>query len=195
MPLKDSEPVLQADFYARPVLDVARDLIGCTLLHDGVGGVIVETEAYHQNEPACHAFGGPTPRSKTLFAAPGTAYVYLSYGVHNLINAVVEPEGIGAAVLVRALDPTHGEATMAANRGHSRSHELCSGPGKLAQALGIGLVADESSLVSGPIKIHARSSRFDDFEVVQSTRIGITRAVDLPWRFHAAGNKNVSRPR
>ena len=195
MSLTVIEPVLQAEFYARPVLDVARELIGCTLMHNGVGGVIVETEAYHQDEPACHAFGGPTPRSKTLFAAPGTAYVYLSYGVHSLLNAVSEPEDVGAAVLVRALDPTHGKATMAANRGHSRLHEFCSGPGKLTQALGIGLDSNESSLEVGPVNIHARPRSFNGSDIVRSQRIGITRAVDLLWRFHAAGNKNVSRPR
>lgn len=184
---------LGADFYARPVVTVARDLIGCTLLYNGVGGVIVETEAYHQSEPACHAYRGPTPRAKTLFNAPGTAYVYFSYGVHTLLNAVAEPEGVGAAVLIRALRPTHGIETMVGNRGRDRPVELCSGPGKLTQALGIGLGLNDSSLVTGPIAINESDPRMAEHEIVESPRIGISAATELLWRFHAAGVEHVSR--
>jgi DNA-3-methyladenine glycosylase len=135
---------LPADFYARPVLEVAPDLIGCTVEHGETSGVIVETEAYHESEPACHAFAGHTPRTKTLFGPPGLAYVYRSYGIHAMLNAVCEPEGVGAAVLIRALAPLTGIEQMRARRGligarPARDRDLCSGPGKLTQALGIWL--------------------------------------------------------
>src|SRR5437899_2225429 len=147
---------LPADFYARPVLEVARDLISCTVEHRGVAGVIVETEAYHESEPACHAFAGLTSRTRTLFGTPGNAYVYRSYGVHALLNAVCEPEGIGAAVLIRALAPTVGLEQMLARRkarprpavaldGRRCAEHLCSGPGKLTEALGIELGENGSS--------------------------------------------------
>src|SRR5712671_2854202 len=129
---------LPPDFYDRPVLAVARDLIGCTVEHGGASGVIVETEAYHDSEPACHAFAGLTPRTATLFGPPGRAYVYRSYGVHALLNAVCEPEGVGAAVLIRALEPTEGIRIMQERRSVESVRGLCSGPGKLTQALGIG---------------------------------------------------------
>src|SRR5579863_9900004 len=124
---------LAVDFYARPVLAVARDLIGCVVRHGDTAGVIVETEAYHDSEPACHAFVGLTPRTRTLFGPPGRAYVYRSYGIHALLNAVCEPEGVGAAVLIRALEPIAGIEAMRARRGVARDAELCSGPGKLTQ--------------------------------------------------------------
>jgi DNA-3-methyladenine glycosylase len=196
---------LPADFYARPVLEVARELIGCTVEHAGVAGVIVETEAYHESEPACHAFIGLTPRTETLFGRPGRAYVYRSYGVHVLLNAVCEPEGVGAAVLIRALAPVAGVEAMrvrrhrlaARSRGDRplREQDLCSGPGKLTQALGVRLSENASDLSSGPVHIRARSGDWRDPPVVEGTRIGITRAVELPWRFCAAGNDHVSRPR
>jgi DNA-3-methyladenine glycosylase len=148
--------VLPPGFYARPVLEVARDLIGCVVEHDGLAGVIVETEAYHESEPACHAFVGVTPRTRTLYEDPGTAYVYRSYGIHALLNAVCEPRGVGAAVLIRALEPLAGVEEMRARRGRFRERELCSGPGKLTQALGIELAINGTSLVSGPVAIHAR---------------------------------------
>ena len=147
---------LAADFYARPVVEVARDLIGCTVTHGDAAGVIVETEAYHESEPACHAFVGLTPRTRTLFGAPGCAYVYRSYGVHALLNAVCEPEGVGAAVLIRALRPLRGLEAMRARRSvrqHRvplRERDLCSGPGKLTQALGISLAENASSLQTRP---------------------------------------------
>ena len=124
-------------FYARPVLEVARDLVGCVVEHAGTSGVIVETEAYHETEPACHAFAGLTARTRTLFGRPGTAYVYRSYGVHAMLNAVSERPGVGAAVLIRALEPVTGLESMRARRGLTRPRDLCSGPGKLTQALGI----------------------------------------------------------
>jgi DNA-3-methyladenine glycosylase len=197
--------VLRPDFYARPVLEVARELIGCTVEHGDAVGVIVETEAYHDSEPACHAFVGLTPRTQTLFGRPGRAYVYRSYGVHALLNAVCEPEGVGAAVLIRALSPMAGVEAMRARRlargGASagdrrlREQDLCSGPGKLTQALGVGLSQNGSDLSSGPVRIGARAGDWLDPLVVQGTRIGINRAVELPWRFCAAGNEHVSRPR
>ncbi len=186
--------VLPADFYARGVLEVARDLIGCTVERDGSAGVIVETEAYHESEPACHAFAGLTPRTKTLFGEPGNAYVYRSYGIHALFNAVCEREGVGAAVLIRALAPVAGIEAMCRRRS-PREEDLCSGPGKLTQALGISLADNARSLLGGPVRIHARAEHWRDPAVVQGTRVGITRAVELPWRFCAVGDRHVSRPR
>ncbi|HEY5286335.1 MAG TPA: DNA-3-methyladenine glycosylase [Solirubrobacteraceae bacterium] len=223
--------VLPADFYARPVLEVARELIGCVVEHRGVSGRIVETEAYHESEPACHAFVGVTPRTRTLFGEPGVAYVYRSYGIHAMLNAVCEPVGVGAAVLIRALEPLEGIEEMrlrreSAARGPGRGgdrrgeraplrdRDLCSGPGKLTQALGVDLSENGSSLIDGPISIRSGGDDFAGFEdrpqpegecevvsgpegrpvVVVGTRIGITKAVDLRWRFCAAGNRHVSRP-
>jgi DNA-3-methyladenine glycosylase len=182
---------LTADFYARPVLEVARDLIGCVVEHDGVSGTIVETEAYHQSEPACHAFVGVTARTRTLFGEPGMAYVYRSYGIHALLNAVCEPAGVGAAVLIRALEPLTGIETMRARRGGVADEQLCSGPGKLTQALGVQLRHNETSLIDGPVRLSAGARRA---AAIVGRRIGITKAVDLHWRFCAAGNRHVSRP-
>jgi len=205
---------LPPEFYDRPVLEVARDLIGCTVEHRGVAGVVVETEAYHESEPACHAFVGLTPRTRTLFGPPGRAYVYRSYGIHALLNAVCEPEGVGAAVLIRALDPTVGLEEMRARRGvtarssGARSggrgaadrrspsdRDLCSGPGKLTQALGISLEQNGSDLSRGPVRIGPRTDGWLEPAVVEDARVGITKAVDLRWRFCVAGNRHVSRPR
>ena len=197
---------LPPDFYARSALDVAPDLIGCVVTHAGVSGVIVETEAYHETEPACHAFAGLTRRTETLFGAPGNAYVYRSYGVHALLNAVCERDGVGAAVLIRALQPLDGVEQMLARRrlagrprsdgnGGVRADDLCSGPGKLTQALGVWLSENGTSLARGPIRISARSRAWRDPEIVRGARVGITHAVDLHWRFSAAGNPHVSRPR
>jgi DNA-3-methyladenine glycosylase len=185
---------LPADFYSRPVLEVARELIGCTVEHGGSAGVIVETEAYHETEPACHAFTGLTPRTKTLFGEAGRAYVYRSYGIHALLNAVCEPEGVGAAVLIRALAPVAGIELMRSRR-PTREEELCSGPGKLTQALGISLAENGSDLRSGSVRIHAPAGLWRDPHVVQGTRIGINRAVELPWRFCVADSPYVPRPR
>jgi DNA-3-methyladenine glycosylase len=181
-------------FYARPVLQVARDLIGCVITHQDTAGVIVETEAYHHSEAASHAYVGLTARTSTLFGPPGRAYVYRSYGIHALLNAVCEPEDVGAAVLIRALEPVDGIDHMRARRGVAAERQLCSGPGKLTQALGIGLDLNRSDLLRGPIVFSPRPRGWRDVPVAADTRIGITRATELPWRFLAAGNRYVSRP-
>jgi DNA-3-methyladenine glycosylase len=186
---------LSFDFYDRPVLQVARELIGCVVEHGECAGVIVETEAYHESEPACHAYVGLTPRTRTLFGEPGRAYVYRSYGIHALLNAVCEPPGVGAAVLIRALEPLCGIEAMRARRGLERTQDLCSGPGKLTQALGIELSENRSDLTSGPILIRPARGTWREHAVAIGGRIGITRAVELPWRFCAVGNRHVSRPR
>ncbi|HEU0249736.1 MAG TPA: DNA-3-methyladenine glycosylase [Solirubrobacteraceae bacterium] len=184
---------LGADFYARPVLEVARDLIGCVVEYEGMAGRIVETEAYHESEPACHAFVGVTRRTQTLFGDPGIAYVYRSYGIHALLNAVCEPAGVGAAVLIRALEPLAGMESMRRRRGGVSDVNLCSGPGKLTQALGIDLSENGTSLLDGPVSI--RRGDPGRARVVAGERIGITKAVDLRWRFALADNRHVSRPR
>lgn len=186
---------LDRAFYDRPVLEVARDLVGCVVRHGATAGVIVETEAYHHSEPACHAYVGLTPRTATLYGPPGVAYVYRSYGIHALLNAVCEPEGEGAAVLVRALEPLEGVAEMRARRGdHLRLEDLCSGPGKLTQALGIGLDRNGTSLADGPIAFEGPVRARPPVDIAVGPRIGITKAAELPWRFCALGSRHVSRP-
>jgi DNA-3-methyladenine glycosylase len=185
---------LDQAFFDRPVLEVARDLVGCTVTHADTAGVIVETEAYHDSEPACHAYVGLTPRTATLFGPPGIAYVYRSYGIHALLNAVSEPEGVGAAVLIRALAPLQGIDRMRARRGLRRVEDLCSGPGKLTQALGIGLERNGTSLRDGPIRFGPAPEGAARVSVAVGRRVGITRAVELPWRFCALGTRCVSRP-
>ncbi len=182
------------DFYARDVRAVARELIGAVVRHGECAGMIVETEAYHESEPACHAFVGLTARTRTLFGPPGYAYVYRSYGIHALLNAVSEPAGVGAAVLIRALEPLDGIELMRSRRGVDQLGELCSGPGKLTQALGIELEHNGCDLLAGPVTIEPPSS-WVPAPVVASERIGITRAVELKWRFTLAGSRYVSRPR
>jgi DNA-3-methyladenine glycosylase len=177
-----------------PVVEAARALVGCTIAHGGCSGVIVETEAYHEREPACHAFVGLTARTRPLFGAPGVAYVYRSYGVHALLNVVVEPAGVGAAVLIRALEPLAGVQAMCVRRGRQRTTDLCSGPGKLTQALGVGLELNDTSLLDGPIRLGAPPPDRPEVAVVSGVRIGITKAVELPWRFCVAANRHVSRP-
>jgi len=186
---------VESGFYDRPVLAVARDLIGCTVTHAGASGAIVETEAYHAIEPACHAHVGLTARTRPLFGPPGRAYVYRSYGIHALLNAVSEAEGVGAAVLIRALEPLEGLELMRARRGLSDVHELCSGPGKLSQALRIGLEHNEGDLAAGAVRIGPRVAGSEIPAIVAGPRIGITRATELPWRFAVAGSRFVSRPR
>ncbi|HWX87705.1 MAG TPA: DNA-3-methyladenine glycosylase [Solirubrobacteraceae bacterium] len=184
---------LGPEFYDRPVLEVARDLVGCVVEHRGLSGTIVETEAYHESEPACHAFVGITQRTRTLFEQPGLAYVYRSYGIHALLNAVCEPAGVGAAVLIRALEPLSGIEEMRERRGRTHERELCSGPGKLTQALGVELSENGTSLMDGPVVI--RSAEFScPSQIVSSTRIGITKAIDLRWRFCSEGSPHLSRP-
>jgi DNA-3-methyladenine glycosylase len=181
-------------FYARSVHDVARDLVGCILRHGDTAARIVEVESYHQEEPACHAFIGPRPRTEVLFGPPGYAYVYRSYGIHALLNAVAEEDGVGAAVLIRAAEPLEGVELIHERRGIERWGELCNGPGKLTQALGIGLVLNGVDLVGGPIAIEPRDPAHGTPEVVLGERIGITKAADLPWRFCDARSRCVSRP-
>lgn len=189
-----SDP-LPAAFYERPVVEVARDLVGCVVSHGAASGVIVETEAYHDSEPACHAFVGLTARTRTLFGPAGRAYVYRSYGIHALLNAVCEPEGVGAAVLIRALEPLDGVELMRARRGVARHDQLCSGPGKLTQALGIELGENGTPLTgAGPVTFSAPPPGWRDVALVAAARIGISKAVELPWRFCASGSAHVSRP-
>ena len=163
------------------------------LSHDNqeglASGVIVETEAYRPEDPACHAYKGPTMRNRNIFGPAGISYVYLSYGTHNLLNVVCEPEGVGSAVLIRALRPEEGEELMAGRRG--RSHDLCNGPGRLTQALGIALACDGRDLTSGNLTI-SEGGRPDG--IVETTRIGISRGTDLPWRYLVDGDRNVSVP-
>jgi DNA-3-methyladenine glycosylase len=188
-----AEPRLGAGFFSRSVHVVARELVGCRLLYGGCGGTIVETESYERDDPACHAYVGLTKRTEVLFGPPGRAYVYLSYGVHSLLNAVAEPEGEAAAVLIRALQPTHGLEAMRKRRGVRSDIELCSGPGKLTEALGIGLEANGADLGSGPFCLLPREQGWDG-EIVAGPRVGISKAVERPWRFCLAGSPFVSRP-
>jgi len=188
-----AEP-LGADFFSRSVHTVARELIGCRLFHAGAGGTIVETESYERDDPACHAYVGLTKRTEVLFGPPGRAYVYLSYGIHSLLNAVAEPEGQAAAVLIRALEPTAGLEAMRSRRGERPDTELCSGPGKLTDALGIGLDANRADLTKEPFLLSPPESSWSG-EVIASPRVGITKAVERPWRFSLAGSRFVSRPR
>jgi DNA-3-methyladenine glycosylase len=183
---------LEREFFDRSVHAVARDLIGCTLLYEGRGGTIVEVESYEADDPACHAYVGLTERTRVLFGPPGFAYVYLSYGIHSLLNAVAEPEGEAAAVLIRALEPTHGLEEMRERRGVKSDRDLCSGPGKLTEALGVDLTDNEADLCREPFLLAEPAGAPP--EVVAGPRIGITKAVKRPWRFCAAGSPYVSRP-
>jgi DNA-3-methyladenine glycosylase len=185
---------LGADFFDRSVHKVARDLVGCELLYEGVGGVIVETEAYEREDPASHSFVGLTERTKVMFGPPGRAYVYLSYGIHSLLNFVCEPEDEAAAVLIRALEPTTELKTMRLRRGKARTDlDLCSGPGKLTEAIGVTLAQNGSRLDHDPFLLLPPDG--EPPSVVTSPRIGITKAVEKPWRYSAAGSRYVSRPR
>jgi DNA-3-methyladenine glycosylase len=178
-------------YFGRSVHEVAPDLIGATLLVDGVGGVIVEVEAYHHTEPAAHSFRGPTPRNRVMFGPPGFLYVYRSYGIHWCMNFVCEAEGSASAVLLRALEPTHGLAAMRRRRGVDDARMLCSGPGKLTEALGITHAQNALALDAPPFALHARVG---DVEVVTGVRIGLTKAVELPWRYGLKGSKFLSKP-
>ena len=180
----------QIDFMEGPVL-VARQLIGWTVLVDGVGGVIVETEAYDQDDEASHCFVGLTPRNAAMFGPPGHAYVYRSYGLHWCLNFVCRPEGHGAGVLIRALEPTHGIDRMAERRGATLPRLLASGPGRVGQALGIDRSLGGASLDAPPFQLLPPSRQA---EVLCGTRIGISKAVDRPWRFVAAGSRFLSKP-
>ena len=181
---------LKRAFFARSVHEVAPDLIGATLLIDGVGGIIVEVEAYHHTDPAAHSFRGPTPRNLVMFGPAGFVYVYRSYGIHWCVNFVCEKEGSASAVLIRALEPTHGLAAMRRRRGLSDERALCSGPGKLTEALGITHAHNGLALDAPPIALHARAEKP---EIVAGVRIGITKAVELPWRYGLKGTKFLSK--
>jgi DNA-3-methyladenine glycosylase len=183
--------LLKRAFFARSVHNVAPDLIGTTLLVNGVGGVIVEVEAYHHTDPAAHSFRGPTPRNRIMFGPPGFIYVYRSYGIHWCVNFVCEEVGSASAVLIRALEPTHGLAAMRRRRHLSDVRLLCSGPGKLTEALGITEKHNGLALDAAPIALHARTATP---EIVAGVRIGITKAVELPWRYGLKGSKFVSKP-
>lgn len=181
---------LKRSFFARSVIEVAPDLIGATLLVDGVGGIVVEVEAYHHSEPAAHSFNGPTPRNMVMFGPPGFSYVYRSYGIHWCVNFVCEKAGSASAVLIRALEPTHGIPAMRRRRGLHDERSLCSGPGKLCEALGITSAHSELPLDAPPFALHARVSKP---EITTGLRIGITKAVDLPWRYGLKGSRFVSK--
>jgi DNA-3-methyladenine glycosylase len=185
---------LDVGFFARSVHDVARELVGCGLLFRGVGGVIVETESYERDDPACHAYVGLTPRTATLFGPPGHAYVYLSYGIHSCLNFVCEPEGRAAAVLIRSLEPQWRIDAMRRRRGRSELRSLCSGPGKLTEALGIGLDMNGEELTAPPFELRPRAPEWREVEVATGPRIGISQAADYPWRFCASPSSFLSRP-
>ena len=182
---------LKRSFFDRSVHEVAPDLIGATLLVNGIGGLIVEVEAYHHTDPAAHSFRGPTPRNRVMFGPPGFTYVYRSYGIHWCLNFVCEEEGSASAVLIRALEPTHGIAAMHRRRGLHGERSLCSGPGKLTEALGITIAHSELPLDRPPFALHARTGKAD---IISGVRIGITKAADLPWRYGMQGSKFLSKP-
>jgi DNA-3-methyladenine glycosylase len=184
-------PRLHRSFFDRPVLKVAADLIGATLLFRDVGGIIVEAEAYHHTDPAAHSFNGQTARNAVMFGPPGHAYVYRSYGIHWCVNFVCEGEGSASAVLIRALEPTQGIPAMQRRRGVKDERLLCSGPGRLCEALGITRAHDGLALDKPPFELRARVEKPD---VVAGVRIGITKAADLPWRFGSKGSRYLSKP-
>ena len=183
--------LLSRDFFARPVHEVAPELIGATLLVDGVGGTIVEVEAYDQDDPASHSFRGMTPRTAAMFGPAGHAYVYRSYGIHWCLNLVCGPDDRAEAALVRALEPTRGVAAMRERRGVEAARALCSGPGKLCQALGVTRVHEGLALDEPPFQLLARAT---EPELAVGPRIGITRAVEQPWRYGLKGSRFVSKP-
>jgi DNA-3-methyladenine glycosylase len=182
------------EFFDRSVHEVARDLIGCRLAVGETAGIIVETEAYEASDPACHAYIGRTARNEVLFGPPGHAYVYLSYGIHSLLNFVTEPEGTASAVLIRALEPTDGIELMQLRRRRDDLEGLCSGPGKLTEALGVDLSLNGADLLQPPFELSERAASWSGAEIVTSERIGITKAADLPWRYSVAGSRFVSKP-
>jgi DNA-3-methyladenine glycosylase len=183
--------MLRRSFFARSVHEVAPDLIGVTLLVDGVGGRIVEVEAYDQEDPASHGYRGRTARNEAMFGPPGHAYVYRSYGVHWCLNLVCGAEGVPEAALIRALEPMHGIEQQRRRRGATELRALCSGPGKLCQALGITREQDGLPLDRAPFRLEPRR---DVPEIVTAPRIGITRATELSWRYLEEASSFLSRP-
>jgi DNA-3-methyladenine glycosylase len=184
---------VDAAFFARDVHVVARALLGSLLTVDGVGGIVVECEAYQRDDPASHSFSGPTARNASMFGPLGRAYIYRSYGIHWMLNLVCGlREGDASAVLVRALEPTVGLEQMRARRGGVADSQLCSGPGKLAQALAIGPDLDGETVGGGRIELVPATT---PVEVVTAPRVGITRAVEQPWRYLTAGSPFASSPR
>jgi DNA-3-methyladenine glycosylase len=178
-------------FFSRSVLEVAPDLIGTTLLVDGVGGRLVEVEAYHHTDPAAHSFRGPTPRNAVMFGPPGFAYIYRSYGIHWCLNFVCEPKGSASAVLIRAIEPTNGLPLMRRRRGVTDERLLCSGPGRACEALGITHAHNGLALNAPPFRLLART---DPVEAVAGPRIGLTKAVDKPWRYGLKDSRFLSKP-
>ena len=178
-------------FFDRSVHLVAPELIGATLLVDGVGGIIVEVEAYHHTEPAAHSFRGETPRNAVMFGPPGYAYVYRSYGIHWCVNFVCESKGSASAVLVRAIEPTQGLPLMRRRRGLAEARLLCSGPGRLCEALAITGAHNGLALDRRPFELWARDQAVD---VVFGVRIGLTKAIELPWRYGLSGSRFLSKP-
>jgi DNA-3-methyladenine glycosylase len=184
---------LSREFFDRSVHAVAPDLVGATLLFAGVGGIIVEVEAYHHTDPAAHSYGGQTPRNAVMFGPPGYAYIYRSYGIHWCLNFVCEPEGSASAVLIRALEPTVGLDAMRTRRGIEDPRALSSGPGKLCQALGVTIMHNGLPLDRPPFELRARSSDIPA-ETAIGPRIGITKAAEHPWRYGLKGSRFLSRP-
>jgi DNA-3-methyladenine glycosylase len=184
-------PRLTRAFFDRSVHEVAPELIGATLLVDGIGGLIVEVEAYHHCEPAAHSYNGRTARNAVMFGPPGHAYVYRSYGIHWCLNFVCEGEGVASAVLIRALKPLNGLATMRRRRGIDENRLLCAGPGRLCEALAVTGTHDGMALDGEPFALSARGA---PVEVIVGPRIGISKAVALPWRYGLAGSPYLSRP-
>ena len=182
---------LKRPFFARSVHEVAPELIGAALLIDDVGGLIVEVEAYHHTEPAAHSFRGPTERNAVMFGPPGFAYVYRSYGIHWCLNFVCEPEGSASAVLIRAIEPLEGLAKMRRRRGISDERLLCSGPGRLAQAMAVTRAHNGLPLDRLPFELYGREGTH---EIAVGVRIGLTKAADLPWRYGLKGSKFLSKP-
>jgi DNA-3-methyladenine glycosylase len=182
---------LTVAFFSRSVHEVAPDLISATLLVSGVGGPIVEVEAYHQSDPASHSFGGRTERNAVMFGPPGHAYVYRSYGIHWCLNFVCAARDGASAVLIRALEPAAGRAVMRARRGTDDDRLLCSGPGRLGAALAITAAHNGMALDQAPFALLARH---EPVKVIAGRRIGITKAADRPWRYGLAGSPYLSRP-
>ena len=184
------KPLTRA-FFDRSVHDIAPDLIGTTLLVDGVGGTIVEVEAYHHEDPAAHGFNGRTARNAAMFGPAGHAYVYRSYGLHWCLNFVCGPEGVANAVLIRALEPLAGIAAMQARRDMQDVRLLCAGPGRLCEALAVTRAHDSLPLDQPPFRLLARPNKVD---IAVGRRVGITKAAEKPWRYGLAGSRFVSKP-